>query len=327
MDFRTKIDIPTSEVIISHRNRLLMLGSCFIENIGKILSDNKFQVNLNPFGILYNPLSISTALNLLIEEKEFTKDDLFFDKGLYLSFYHHGFFSDKDSEKCLSYINNELKQASSDLRKADVLIITFGTAYVFRHKEKNMIVGNCHKLPAATFDRFRLNVDDIVKEWTLLIDKIKEINPRIKILLTVSPIRHLKDGASQNQLSKATLLLAIDQLLQEKESVYYFPSYELVLDELRDYRFYGEDMIHPNSTAIQYIWERFGDTYFRSDTYSIIKEWSKIHQALNHRPINGVSEEHKLFLRQTLLKIKAFRDKYPYICCDSELSELEARLL
>lgn len=325
MEFRTKIEIPKSDIQISHRSRILMLGSCFIENMGKQLLSHKFNVNLNPFGILYNPASIAQALKMLLSGYEFTEKDIFEHRRLYNSYYHHGSYSDADKENCLSKINTSARQASGCLKESDVLIITFGTSYIFRHKDKDIIVGNCHKLPASDFVRYRLPVEEIMEDWTLLIEQIKQQNPGIKIIFTVSPIRHLKDGAHDNQLSKSTLLLAVDNICRSTGAGY-FPSYEIVLDELRDYRFYNEDMIHPDSTAIKYIWERFSGTYIEPETKQIIDEWNKIYQALNHRPINPQGDEYKHFLRQTLLKLRAFSDKYPYICCKEEISILENRL-
>lgn len=325
MDFRTRIDIPKPDLSISHKSHIMMMGSCFIENIGKLLIENKFDVNLNPFGILYNPLSISRALKFIIERKRFAETDIFEHKGLYHSFWHHGVFSNVDKADCLSGINESVDKAANDLHNADVLFITFGTAYVFSLKEQNMIVGNCHKLPASDFDRYRLSVEDIVNEWERLIKEIREINPLLQIIFTVSPIRHLKDGAHENQLSKSILLLAIDKICESADGLSYFPSYEIVLDELRDYRFYDEDMVHPNPVAIKYIWERLSGTYFGEDVHPVIEEWRKLYQALNHRPINRESAEYKHFLRQTLLKLKAFNEKYPYICCTDEISDLESR--
>ncbi|NDV94707.1 GSCFA domain protein [Dysgonomonas sp. 521] len=325
MDFRTRIDIPRSGLSISHKSHIVMMGSCFIENIGKLLIENKFDVNLNPFGILYNPLSISQALKFMIERKRFDETDIFEHQGLYHSFWHHGAFSNVDKVTCLSAINESIDKAADDLRNADVLFITFGTAYVFYSKKQEIVVGNCHKLPASDFDRYCLSVEDIVNEWVSLIKTLREINPLLQIIFTVSPIRHLKDGAHDNQLSKSALLLAIDKICGQEDRLHYFPSYEIVLDELRDYRFYNEDMIHPNTVAVKYIWERLSVTYFDEEAHPVIEEWRKLYQALNHRPINKESEEYKHFLRQTLLKLKAFNEKYPYICCTDEISDLESR--
>lgn len=322
MDFRTKIEIPQSEFEIDHQTKLLMIGSCFIENIGELLIQSKFNVNLNPFGILYNPQSIAEALNVLLSKKQFDENDLFEHKELYHSFLHHSRFSDRDKEQCLSQINKSLKQGHEDLIDSDILFITFGTSYVYRLRETGKVVGNCHKLPANQFCRYRLNVESIVSEWAVLIKIIHAVNPKLKILFTVSPIRHLKDGAHENQLSKSTLLLAIDEICKMNKKTAYFPSYEIVLDELRDYRFYNADMIHPSTVAVKYIWERFSDIYFSARTVQIMNEWNKIRTAIHHRPFNVDTEEYKHFLKQTMLRLKDFTNKYPYICCNDEISLL-----
>lgn len=323
MEFRSKINIPPSNISISHKEHLLAFGSCFSENIGRLLSENKFDINSNPFGILYNPKSISQALNRIIEGKAFSENEIICHNDLYHSLWHHGDFSSVDKLICINRINNSFASATNSIKRANILIITFGTAYVFHAKDLNMIVGNCHKLPASSFNRYRLDIHSIVEDWNILISRLREINPNLKIIFTVSPIRHLKDGAHDNQLSKSILLLAIDQLIRDNEETSYFPSYEIVLDELRDYRFYNEDMTHPTPFAIKYIWQRFSETFFDEDTSQIIKEWAKINNALNHRAINADSLEHKDFLKQTLLKLQVFNKKYPYICCKKEITKLE----
>lgn len=326
MQFTTKIDIPTSDVNIDHKSRILMFGSCFIENIGEELTQNKFNADVNPFGVLYNPLSISRSLDMLIRNRQITEDDLFGHKGLYHSFYHHSKFSDVNKEAALQKMNHRISQASKNLPHTDILFITFGTAYVYGHKELELIVGNCHKLPASAFHRSRLSIDTIVENWSRLIDNLHKINPKLQIIFTVSPIRHLKDGAHENQLSKSILLLAVDKLCSTYPYAHYFPSYEIVLDELRDYRFYNEDMVHPSNTAIQYIWQRFGKTYFSDTTMQIINEWKKISAALAHRPFNTQTSEYKQFLKQTLLKLQTFENKYPYIYCANEITNTEAKI-
>lgn len=326
MEFITKIEIPRSAFTLSHQDKLIMFGSCFAENIGELLLQNKFDVNLNPFGILYNPSSISESINRILDKKLFTNEDIFEYRGLYQSFSHHGRFSDVDKDKCLEKINASLQTAITGIFEADFLFITFGTSYVYELKENSKIVGNCHKLPSSSFSRYRLSIDTIVRDWTILIERLKENNPTLKIIITVSPIRHLKDGAHENQLSKSILLLAVDRLCGRFDNVFYFPSYEIVLDELRDYRFYGEDMIHPNNLAIKYIWNKFSETFFSKETHLIIKEWNKISAAINHRPINQNTQDYKHFLNQTILKLDTFKTKYPYICCSAEYNELESRL-
>jgi len=326
MEFRTKVEIPSSDLQITHRSRLSMMGSCFIENIGRKLIDNKFNIDLNPFGVLYNPLSISQGIRLLMDNRQFDADDVFEDKGLFNSFYFHSSFSHHDRAIYLDCINKRLSESRLALQQANVLLITFGTAYVFRSLKKDMIVGNCHKLPASQFNRYLLSVDEIFEEWVKIIKELRQFNPSLKILFTVSPIRHMKDGALDNQVSKSTLLLALNKICKAATELYYFPSYEIMMDELRDYRFYAGDMIHPNEVAIRYIWERFCDTHIASESYPVMEEWNKIYLAIHHKPFNPQGGEYKHFLRQTLLKLKAFQDKYPYICLTNEITDIETRL-
>lgn len=326
MDFRKKIDIPRSSFLLSHQTPMFLMGSCFAHNIGSILQDYKFKINVNPFGVLYNPLSISQSIRILLSERVFAEDDIFKYQGIYRSFYFHSEFSSKDKDDFLNQINEQREQASSDLRNADVLQITFGTSYVYTLKKTLDIVANCHKLPSNEFDRFRISVSDIVTDWKTLITDLLLVNPSLKVVFTVSPIRHWKDGAHNNQLSKSILLLAIDELQQIFTSVVYFPSYEIVLDELRDYRFYKDDMIHPNDVAIRYIWSIFADTFFDDTTKLINKQWENLHKAILHRSFNEDTDEHQQFLRQTLLKLNTFCEKYPYIDCANELDLLNRRI-
>lgn len=327
MDFRTNINIPKSDFSFSHQSKLMVFGSCFSENIGQQLFRSKFDVNVNPFGILYNPASIAQVLRRVMLNDPFSERDLFSHNGLYHSMLHHGDYSNVDAELCLNNINESLGKASADLLKSDCLLITFGTAFVYRFAETGNVVSNCHKLPASSFTRDRLSVHEILNEWVVLIKELRLENPTLKILFTVSPIRHWKDGAHENQLSKSTLLLAIDQIRKQVGDVLYFPSYEIVLDELRDYRFYADDMVHPSSSAVNYIWERFRETYFDEETESVLSQWNKIAQAIAHRPINKGTESHKYFLRQTLLKLEEFQYKYPYFVCTEEEKILKDQLI
>ena len=244
MNLQTKITVAAPDFLIDYNSRLMMLGSCFAENMGSKFSYYKFDVDVNPCGIIYNPLSVANVLRLIVEGKQFEKSDLRQVGGKWVSLYHHGAFSSTDPDECLRRINDRLTKATGELRTLDLLVITWGTAWVYRYTRENIVVSNCHKIPSQEFERSRLSVEDIVKEYLVLIGRLREINPGLRILFTVSPIRHWKDGAHGNQLSKATLLLAIDRLREELQHVYYFPAYEIVLDELRDYRFYADDMLH-----------------------------------------------------------------------------------
>lgn len=326
MEFRKKVEVPKSELRIDHQTKIVLFGSCFAENIGKQLLENKFSVNVNPFGVLYNPASISQAIGLLQQDRFFSDKDVFLNQGVYRTYFHHSVFSSSDKDSFLQTINRKREEASRDLKEADVLLITFGTAYAFTLKENDQVVANCHKQPLNIFDREKLSMEEIVLSWSQLIETSLSINPDLKILFTVSPIRHWKDGAHNNQLSKATLLLAIESLMNKFSNLYYFPSYEIVLDELRDYRFYAEDMIHPNDVAIRYIWEIFKDTYLNEDTQKLCLQWQNISRAIGHRPFNEDTQEHKQFLNQTLLKLKSIRNNYPYFDCEKELILLENKL-
>lgn len=327
MEFRKKVEVPKSELRINHQTKMLLFGSCFAENIGKQLLENKFSVNVNPFGVLYNPASISQSIELLQKNRVFTEEDVFQNQGVFRSYFHHSAFSTSSKDEFLQTINEKREKASQDLKEAEVLLITFGTAYVFSLKENEQVVANCHKQPLNIFNREKLSVDEIVFSWGKLIEASLSINPDLKILFTVSPIRHWKDGAHNNQLSKATLLLAIEELMNKFSNLYYFPSYEIVLDELRDYRFYAEDMVHPNDVAIRYIWEIFNDTYFDKQTQQLCQQWQNISRALAHRPFNEDTELHKQFLKQTLLKLKSIRNNCSYFDCENEIALLESKLL
>ena len=317
-NFRTEVNIPVSRDKFAYNSKAIMLGSCFAENIGDQLIKYKFDANINPFGVIYNPISVGNSLKILIENKEFCEEDLNFANDMWFSFSHHGRFSNTDLNFCLDSINTEIQKSSLDLANSDVLYITFGTSWVFELLDTGVIVSNCHKQAANEFHRYRLGVDEIVAYYKELIVSLSLFNPNLKIVFTVSPIRHWKDGAHGNQLSKATLLLAIEQLVDLFEQVSYFPSYELVMDELRDYRFYGEDMLHMNSTSVNYIWSRFVDTYMEGATINVMKRVDKIILASNHRPFNPDTINHQQFITNTLKNMEELQGQYPNIIFDKE---------
>lgn len=327
MDFRTIVRIPSVDFTIDYTTQLMLFGSCFSENIGNKLLENKFSVDVNPFGILYNPLSISIAIRRLLRSEQFVEEDIVFNQGVFQSFFHHGSFSHPNKQQCLAQISNRFNQAAESIRKIDLLLITFGTASVFRLKNSNAVVGNCHKFPADAFVRQRLSVNEICAEWTDLIDELLALNPKLKIVFTVSPIRHFKDGAHENQISKSTLHLAIAQLEASFPStVFYFPAYEIVMDELRDYRYYASDMLHLSDVAVEYIWDRFVKTYFSKETCAIMDEWESINKALNHRSLYGMTDNFFAFLSLTKQKLLRFAQKYPFISCEKEINEVNSTL-
>lgn len=326
MNLLTQIHLPKASWRVTHQDLILLMGSCFAENIGSKLEENKFNIDINPFGTLYNPASVASALRMLLHPEQFSATDLFEQDGIFHSFAHHSRFSSSSKEECLDKINRRLFASSEFLRKTSRLIITLGSAYIYRLKSDKRIVANCHKLPERLFDRSMLSVSDIIDDWKRLLLMLWEQNPELKILFTVSPIRHWKDGAHGNQLSKATLLLAIDTLQQEfTEQIDYFPAYEIMMDELRDYRFYADDMLHPSALAVDYIWERFYESRFPRETQNLLKTWQEIRKAIEHKPFQPKSESYRQFLLQTLLKIDHINEKMPSFA-DKEEKELKNRL-
>ena len=298
MKFRTEIHLPLSPFSISHSQKIMAMGSCFSENISGCLEKSGFRVDSNPFGIVYNPASLSQGLRRLMERKLFAEDEIFQKEGAYSSFWHNNRFSEENLQNFLSGINSRLEKSSVFLQEADLLILTFGTAYVYRLKDSDQVVSNCHKFPADRFLHQRLGIEEITTEWEMLVRDLKAINPELRILFTVSPIRHWKDGAHENQLSKSILLIAIDEIVKKIDCCSYFPSYELLLDDLRDYRFYAEDLFHPSSQAVEYIWEKFSSCFFTSQTQELIKEWESIQRDLNHKPFRPDSEAYIEFRRR-----------------------------
>ena len=326
MNFRTHVELPEKEVKIGHSERIMLWGSCFVENIGKLLKENKFRCDVNPLGILYNPVSIAKSLQQVLGGKVYVETDLFHANGMWHSWMQHSDFSSCSSEECLKRINDGILTVSESLSGTDWLVVTWGTAYVYYLQQTGVVVGNCHKQSEKLFFRQRLEVAEIVEVWKQLITNLRILNPQLKVLFTVSPIRHAKDGMHGNQLSKSTLLLAVGKLCETCSDCYYFPSYEILMDELRDYRFYADDMLHPSTKAVEYIWECFCRCYFSNETRAIMKEWDDIKKALNHKPFDPESEAYRNFLSQIVLKIAQIKEKFPYLEVQKELELCESRL-
>ena len=328
MDFRTKTDITPLNPSLCHSDKLLVMGSCFAEHIGARLERMKFHTIINPYGVLYNPLSIAEGLTRLIEQPAFTEEELHeFPDGGWNTWMHHSRYSNPDKHTALTAINSSMTSAADQLAKADVLILTLGTAWVYRLIETGEVVGNCHKVPERRFLRQRLQVQEIVDALAKILRRTSEINPRLRVIFTISPVRHLKDGLHGNQLSKATLQLAVDELCRmHPERFYYFPAYEIVVDELRDYRFYADDMMHPTPMAIEHIWQRFADIFFPLPTKKFLQAWEEIRQGLSHRPFNPEGEQYKQFLSQIELRIHRLKEKYPTFDAENELDLCRTRL-
>jgi hypothetical protein len=327
MEFKTQVAIPELAFDFSYQDKTMLMGSCFAENVGNKLNDAKFTVDNNPFGVLYNPASVALSLKMLLHPVQFSPADLFEHEGLFHSFAHHSRFSSPSAEESSDKINRRLAVSSVNLTKATRLIITFGTAYVYRLISNGKIVSNCHKLPEKMFSRDIVSINYIISEWNTLLLSLWEQNPDIKILFTVSPIRHWKDGAHNNQLSKATLLLAVDTLQKKyPERIGYFPAYEIMMDELRDYRFYADDMLHLSAVAIEYIWECFTRHCLACQTQAVLKEWIEIQRAMNHKPFQPRSEGYRRFILQTLLKAEQISRKFPSFDLTKEIELLRSKV-
>jgi hypothetical protein len=325
-DFRTILPFVSSAFEITHADKLLSIGSCFSENIGDQLLNNKFPIIVNPYGILFNPISIIQSLQQIINNKQFSESDIFYHNQHWQSFYHHGRFSNINKTTCLNNINNAITTSNQQVQNLDYLILTLGTANVFVHKKSNQIVANCHKVPNSEFERKRLNVDEITTAFEPIFNQLKTINPKLKIIFTVSPVRHIRDGLVENQRSKATLLLAIDTLVAQYDFASYFPAYELVLDDLRDYRFFNADMIHPSKLAIDYVWNYFSEIYFSNKTKQIIHQIDKIIQAKNHRPFDEDSKMHQNFIQNQIDKIYQLKKQYSFLDFKMDLEWFDKRL-
>ncbi|MBQ9417093.1 MAG: GSCFA domain-containing protein [Bacteroidales bacterium] len=288
----TPVVTPPMPFSLDHSSLILSLGSCFADEIGRRLLDGGFCVELNPFGTLYNPASIASALDRLLTDTPIAASDLVQHESLWHSWHHHGSFSRPTAEACLAACNERLHQAHLALQQATLLTLTFGTAWVFSLREEtsprsSRVVANCHKLPASHFERWRLDTEDICDLWLPLLQRLHDFNPKLKVLFTVSPIRHLADGAHGNQLSKATLLLAVEKLCTAHPTLCtYFPAYEIVLDELRDYRFFAPDMTHPSSLAADIVYSRFQQSCLSPALIQQAHLAAKAHRREQHRPLH-----------------------------------------
>lgn len=311
MKFRTEIPHNSSEFTIHHAQKLCFLGSCFTENIGRKMLDNQFNAIVNPFGVLYNPASIEKHLWSIIHGNEPDIKALYRHKDMYLHFDFHSKFSNPNKAKAIQQMQEAFH--SVDLTSIDYLFITWGTARIYRNKADHSVVANCHKLPAKEFLREALSVDSIVNSYDTLIEKLRQVNPKLTIVLTVSPVRHLKDGFIENQRSKSRLILAAETLESRNPNVHYFPAYELMMDDLRDYRFYDDDLLHPNNQAQSYIWNYFSDYFFSDETKHINQEIEHLRKAKQHKLFFPDSEETKKFADAHFKKCQTLSKRYPNI--------------
>lgn len=318
MEFRTTFSISPSARKISYKDPAMFIGSCFSTSIGKQFETGHLRVMINPSGTVYNPVSVCNTLDTVTSRKSYSINDLFNNKGTWLSFNHYTDFSSSDSGEVLKKINKISEEAHEFISKARFLFITLGTARIYRWTRSGKIVSNCHKLPASEFTHELLTVGEITSLWTNQLNRLEALFPDLKVVFTISPIRHWKDGAHENQVSKSVLFLAVEELLKHPSRPEYFPAYELVMDDLRDYRFYDEDMLHLTQSAVNYIWEAFSKCYIDERTLDLWQEVSKITRAVTHHIKTDSKEQIKKFAEKILARIDSVTVKAPEIDLDSE---------
>lgn len=317
MDFHLEFTPRPFPVAIQHQHHLMLIGSCFTENIGNKLKQYKFNVLENPHGIIFNPISIVQSVQAYISNKQYREADLFYQNESWNSWDHHSRFSHPDQQICLQGINASQQRAHDFLIKADWLFITVGSAFVYELSNK-AVVANCHKVPTDKFNKRLLSVEEVMAAFNGMLDALQQLNADLKIIFTISPVRHLRDGFVENNRSKSTLIQAVHALVDAREQLFYFPAYELVIDDLRDYRFYAEDMVHPNYAATNYVWEKFVPTCIEESTQKLMKEINIINAARSHKPFNPGSEQHKKFLQTNLARINQLNQQHPYIDFEEE---------
>lgn len=314
MKLQTQIPLqPQQYNPIDYNSKILLIGSCFAEHIGNKLDYFKFQNLQNPFGILFHPLAIETLITNAINEKEYIEDDVFYLNEQWHCFDAHSKLSNVSKAGLLKELNENIKSTFQQINDSTHIIITLGTAWVYRHVETDSVVANCHKVPQKKFVKELLSVVEVSESLQAIVSLIKCVNPKAVIIFTVSPVRHLKDGFVENTQSKARLITAVHEVVEPRELIHYFPSYEMMMDELRDYRFFDADMVHPNAIAIDYIWEKFQKVWIAESALTTMEEIDTIQKGLLHRPFNRNSEAHQHFLQNLERKKQDIRLQFPQI--------------
>jgi len=319
MNFFTPINIKSLDTPINYRNRILLIGSCFTEHIGNHLADVKFNVLQNPNGILFDPFSVCNSIISYIQNKQYTADDLFQLNEGWHSWQHHSRFSKPGRDEALELINQSQSKAHQFLRETDWLIITLGSAFVYKLAASGETVANCHKAQPQTFQKHLASIDEIISKFDETIHQLFQFNNHLRIIFTISPVRHLRDGVVDNNRSKARLIESVHHLVNKFNRLYYFPAYELVIDVLRDYRFYDIDLAHPNYSATTFVLEKFFESCLDEEARKLSDEIKKLVIARNHKPFNAESIQHKQFLQSQLIKTKQLQERYPFLDLDKEM--------
>lgn len=322
--FRTKVIPKISPFNIDLKDSILSLGSCFAENVGQKLADYKFAISINPFGTLFNPMSIFKLVGKAALNEGIGSMGIVESQGVFHHYDLHSHLSKLHKEELLENSNKRLQQLGVHLPEISIFIYTFGTSIVYELKETGEIVANCHKIPSSKFNRRLLEIDEIVHGFKVNYDQLKSINKNARFILTVSPVRHQKESFEQNNVSKSILRIACEKIALIHDEVEYFPAFEIMMDELRDYRFYTKDMLHPNSVATEFIWQKFQDVYFDDQQKQFILKWDKVRKAIAHKPFNRDSEQHQLFIQKTISLLNEFKSK---IDINPELELLKSQLI
>lgn len=313
MKFLTEIPIKPLEEKISYDSKIVSVGSCFAVNMAEKFKQFQFQYAVNPFGILFHTQAIENLFQFALEDKLFTEEDIFLHNEIWSSFDAHSDLNELEADEVLFNLNSKIRTFRSDLESASHLILTLGTSWVYRNVTSEQLVANCHKIPQKEFTKEILSVNHIQANLKRIVEIANQINPNLKIIFTISPVRHIKDGFVENQLSKAHLIAALQGFLQENKEHYYFPAFEIMMDELRDYRFYAADLLHPNEMAINYIWERFMVNCISEESEKTMKLVDEVQKGLAHRPFNPYSENHNQFLEKLAQKLDVLLEQYPFM--------------
>lgn len=327
MELRTKINIESPIYPINYKDKMMMLGSCFAQTIGEMFIQNNFDCLVNPFGILYNPISIFNILQLIQKNSFDTNKYLFYHNGHWGSWLHSTAFCSQTKEKCLILVKESFQKAVQQLQNLNTLVLTFGTNHCYLEKKYGFVVSNCHKVPASNFEEKIYSIEELIPIGIATFNQLFVNIPNLHILLTVSPYRYLKYGIHKSRLAKSTLLLCIDKWQKcFPNNISYFPSYEIMEDELRDYRFYADDMIHPSTLACQYIWEKLVQNFMDAETQRFITQWLKIQKGLNHHPIDTKSKSYLSFLEKLLTDMIQFNNKYPNLAVQTEIRDTKTKI-
>ncbi|RFM32496.1 GSCFA domain-containing protein [Chitinophaga silvisoli] len=311
MNFRLTFPVTPFPAPLQYSDRLLLMGSCFAEEIGARLQGHYFDALVNPHGILYNPVSITQSIHTYLDNKIYTHEDLFQQGDLWHSWDHHSRFSGVDPDKVLAGINAQQEAATQRLEELDWLMITLGSAHTYTLQESGKVVGNCHKAPASAFYKKMLTAQDIISALDNAMHRLFFRNRKVKILFTISPVRYVRDGVVENNLSKAILLQAVHHMVNKFDRLFYFPAYELVVDDLRDYRFYKEDLVHPNEMAIDYVWEHFIKAGLATADQSLLTQLAELNRAAAHRPFNPEGKQHQQFINTYIKKVEQLMQQHP----------------